>query len=212
MRKRYRRTFIIIMGILLFGGIAIRIGVVNQKRHITEVKTYDMGERVELGEDYFLEEYEIARDYAITAEWAEIMSCEEFLKECGYEGSVDDLFPVKTLIFPEMVYVVDVTVENIGQEEKEERGINFSFFDLAAADYRLQISDELYAVANPQMENGTMMFRLRPQSKMSFRLPYYFSVTAPNSYLTPEEAMTDEIYMVLSIYPTQKQIRIRPEG
>lgn len=62
------------------------------------------------------------------------------------------------------------------------------------------------------MENGTMMFRLRPQSKMSFRLPYYFSVTAPNAYLTPEEAMADEIYMVLSIYPTQKQIRIRPEG
>lgn len=207
MNKKYRLILLGVMILLLLAGVLSRIMQINKDLHIAQTKTYEMGQMVKLERDYFLEEYEIAEDYAVTVEGASVKSCEEFLTEYGYEGTVDELFPVKSMTYPEMVYVVDVTIENIGTEKKE-TGINLSYFELVATDYKLQISDELYTVANPQIENGSQMFQLRPQSKILIHLPYYFSVSYNYSYLTVQEVLEDDIYLVLSVYPTKKQVMI----
>lgn len=191
--------------------IAVRIRWVNAGLHNAPVETYAMGEEVALENDYTLEEYEIAEDYVITVNSAKVSSLEAFLGNYGYTAAdIDTLFPRKDMTYPEMVYAVNITVKNVGTEEREDVGINLSFYDLMAVDYKLQINDTLYTIANPHMENGTQIFRLKPQSEMTIELPYFFSVSAPYSYLTTDEVKNDELYLVLTMYPTEKRILVLP--
>lgn len=211
MNRKIKRC-IGISSILVLIFIIGRIFYVNQNLHVPNVETYNMGECVKLENNYFLEEYEIAEDYSIVVDNARVISCNDFLKECNYAGKLEDLFPIKDKLYPEMIYEIDVTIKNNGSEDDSESGMNLSQFDLMAIDYRLQINDILYQIANPYVENGTMMFHLQPQSELSFRLPYFFTTTANNSFLTTKEVLRDEIYLVVSAYPTQKQILIEPEN
>lgn len=209
MKKKYK--YAVIFGAAAVAvALVVRIRWVNADRHEAPVETYAMGEEVALEDNYTLEEYEIAEDYVITVNSAKVSSLEEFLEKYGYTAAdIDTLFPAKDMTYPEMVYDVNITVKNVGTEEREDVGINLSFYDLMAIDYKLQINDTLYTVANPHMENGTQIFRLKPHSEMTIELPYYFSVSAPYSYLTTDEAKSSDMYLVLTMYPTEKRILVR---
>lgn len=209
MKKKYK--YAVIFGAAAVAVVlAVRIRWVNADRHEAPVETYAMGEEVALEDNYTLEEYEIAEDYVITVNSAKVSSLEEFLEKNGYTAAdIDTLFPAKDMTYPEMVYDVNITVKNVGTEEREDVGINLSFYDLMAIDYKLQINDTLYTIANPQMEDGTQIFRLKPQSEMTIELPYYFSVSAPYSYLTTDEVKSSDMYLVLTMYPTEKRILVR---
>lgn len=209
MKKKYK--YAVIFGAAAVAVVlAVRIRWVNADRHEAPVETYAMGEEVALEDNYTLEEYEIAEDYVITVNSAKVSSLEEFLEKNGYTAAdIDTLFPAKDMTYPEMVYDVNITVKNVGTEEREDVGINLSFYDLMAIDYKLQINDTLYTVANPHMENGTQIFRLKPHSEMTIELPYYFSVSAPYSYLATDEVKSSDMYLVLTMYPTEKRILVR---
>lgn len=105
---------------------------------------------------------------------AEIMTYEEFLEKFQYNETVQGtLFQKDEMIYPEMVCNIKIVVKNKDQEDNPDKGINFQNYVLYGEDFQLQLSEALYSVANPNMKEGQMSFRLQPETEKEFYLPFF---------------------------------------
>ncbi|WP_062105419.1 DUF5028 domain-containing protein [Bacillus niameyensis] len=208
-----KKILIGIVSIVLLVIVGVRIWYVNKDVDIAPVYTYKMGEEVAIEEDFFLDDYEDMNGYTVTVNNAEIMSYEEFLAKYQYEESEDSpLFEDGDMLFPEMVYELHLTVKNTNPTEDiyDDSGIAFLNYHLTGTDFLLQISRQLYEVAQPNLEVNMMMsFRLRPETEMDFYLPFYFQPSAKSMPIQVEDIMNDDLYLVVSKYPNAKRILIK---
>lgn len=187
--------------------IIFRIKSVNTSVHYPEIKEYGMQEEVFVGNNIFMESYERMDGYAIVVKEAEIMTYEEFLEKFQYNETVQGtLFQKDEMIYPEMVCNIKIVVKNQDQEDNPDKGINFQNYVLYGEDFQLQLSEALYSVANPNMKEGQMSFRLQPETEKEFYLPFYFSPSRKTESLQIEEVENSKLYLPISLYPEQRQI------
>lgn len=206
--------------VLVCACLVLRIRAVNGDVREPEIVNYEMGQEAALGENIFMDSYEDMNGYSVTVESAHILTYDEFMEKHkdSIEASLEegDSLPDKdSQVFPEMVYEVNILVRNGGTEEKEDCGLAFMNYNLTATDFILQISDSLYWLVNPGEPTMFMDFRLRPQTSMEFCLPFFFSpssnASGPGLGLTEDEVRRAEIYLPVSLYPQQIQIRIEAD-
>ncbi|WP_163581538.1 DUF5028 domain-containing protein [Gracilibacillus saliphilus] len=148
--------------------------------------------------------------YTVTVNSAEILSYQAYISKYNLsKNDVTSLFENLDMSFPEMIYDVELTITNtnISDNEEEHSGINFIHYHLNGTDFSLQISDPLYLITN---DAGNLMdgFRLRPKTEMGFHLPFYYPTSTVSDSLQTDAVLNDEVYLVVSLYPTVKQILI----
>ncbi|UJW58022.1 DUF5028 domain-containing protein [Bacillus sp. A116_S68] len=207
--KKKAITLIIIS---LLTGIGARIWYVNKEVDIPPLATFQMGEEVAIEKDFFLDDFENMDGYTVAVNKAEIIPYQEFLAKYNYIDDEDaPLFEEDNIHYPEMVYDLQLTIKNTNKTDDltEHSGINFINYHLTGTDFLMQINDQLYSIANPELEAGmTEGFRLRPESEMDFNLPFFF---APSTNVLPiqtKAVLNDEVYLVVSLYPNVKRILI----
>lgn len=187
--------------------VVIRIESVNKNITYPEIKEYGMQEEAPIGDNIFMEDYEKMDGYSVTAEEVELLTYDEFLEKFQYdEEAQGQLYEKDDMVYPEMVYNVKVKIKNNNKEDDPDKGIDFQNYVVYGEDFQLQISAQLYAVANPDMESGQMSFRLRPATEMEFYLPFYFSPSRKIEPLQIEEVLNSKLYLPISLYPEQRQI------
>lgn len=190
--------------------IAARISYINRGISYPPVHVFAMGEDVPLENNIMTDDYENMMGYSVSVDEADILSYDEFLKKYQYSEKTDgQLFQKNELTYPEMVYDLKVVIKNNNTEDFEDRGIDFRMYRLTALDFQLQISNTLYAIANPSMENGEMTFRLLPKDEMEFHLPFYFTPTSPLEPIKTEELRNTKLYLPVCYFPEQRQICIK---
>lgn len=207
-----KKILVVLLCFALFVGIGIRIWTINKDVNLPPVHTFEMGEEVAIEQNIFLDGFENMEGYTVTVKNAEIVSYDEFLEKYHYQESEENpLFEEDDLNFPEMVYDLHLTIKNTNLTEdlNEQKGISFLNYHLVGTDFSLQISDPLYRIANPNLKTEIVEgFRLRPDSEMDFHLPFYFSPSSIIERIQVEDIMNDHVYLVVSLYPNQKQILI----
>ena len=187
--------------------VVIRIESVNKNITYPEIKEYGMQEEAPIGDNIFMEDYEKMDGYSVTAEEVELLTYDEFLEKFQYdEEAQGQLYEKDDMVYPEMVYNVKVKIKNNNKEDDPDKGIDFQNYVVYGEDFQLQISAQLYAVANPDMESGQMSFCLRPETEMEFYLPFYFSPSRKIESLQIEEVLNSKLYLPISLYPEQRQI------
>lgn len=202
--------------ILLFaiGGIlsvllAFRIRQVNHGIILPKIESYEIGEAAELEENFFNYEYEICDGYSVRVNHAELLTYADFLKKHNYvEMGEKPLIPRDSKIFPDMVYDLHVTIRN-NNTEANDSGVDLGNYSLYAKDFSLQLETPLYVAVNPQVEGGTIAFQLKPESEMDFNLPFGIPLYSNYAYLSEKIIREKELYLILSLYPVQKQVVIR---
>ncbi len=194
--------------ILLTGGLlAVRIERVNRQIVYPEIKEYGMGEEVEIGDDIFMEDYENMDGYSVTVEEAELLTYHEFLEKFQYdEETQGQLYQTNEMLYPEMVCNVKITVKNSNSKDEPDKGIDFLNYALYGKDFQLQLSELLYYVANPDMEDGLLSFRLMPGTEKEFYLPFSFRPSADVEPIQTEEVRNSRLYLPVCLYPEQRQI------
>lgn len=207
-----KRIAIILITIFLFIGISIRIWYVNKTVNLPPIDTFQMEKEVAIEEDIFLDDFENMDGYTVTVNQAEILPYQDFLAKYNYNDDENDpLFQEDNIFYPEMVYDLQLTIKNTNDTDDltQHSGINFINYQLIGTDFLMQINDQLYSIANPELEAGmTEGFRLRPESEMNFNLPFFF---APSTNVLPiqtEAVLHDQVYLVVSLHPTVKRILI----
>lgn len=197
--------------VMLLAGV--RICLVNQEIEYPDLVKFQMGEEAGIGRNIFRSSSENMNGYSVTAEKARIMTYEEYLEKYGYSEKTDGiLFEEGNMLRPEMIYEVDILVKNQNKRDNENCGISFLDYKLAASDFMLSISSPLYWIANDiadENRNMTLSFRLQPGTEMRFHLPFYYSPDALHEPVSTETVRNAELWLQLSLYPEQRQIRIK---
>ncbi len=189
--------------------VVARIWYVNRDIDEQITETYSIGDEVTIGNNIFYEDYEDMSDYTVTVKGAEILTYEEFLDKYNYkEKESEPLFEEGDMTFPEMVYDVDIVIRNVNKEENELGGINLFNYMLVTSDTLLQMSAPLYEISNPTLEDGTMQFKLRPDTEMEFHLPFYFQPSTNYLPISVEKIRNADLRLVVSLYPVQQEIQI----
>lgn len=189
--------------------VVARIWYVNRDIDEQITETYSIGDEVTIGNNIFYEDYEDMSDYTVTVKGAEILTYEEFLDKYNYkEKESESLFEEGDMTFPEMVYDVDIVIRNVNKEENELGGINLFNYMLVTSDTLLQMSAPLYEISNPTLEDGTMQFKLRPDTEMEFHLPFYFQPSTNYLPISVEKIRNADLRLVVSLYPVQQEIQI----
>lgn len=206
--KRKRYIFVIFLSIILLGIIVgFRIWDVNHQIELPEVETYEIGEFVDLGSNIFLEEYEAANGYQVRVNSATLVTFEEFLEK--HSLNADEVIKVEGNMdkLPDYIYDLNVTFVNTNVRENG-CGINLENYCIYANNFSISIDAELYSFANEEKKSTSMMFSLQPESELDFCLPFAVVTSANNSYLSKEILQEQDLYLYVSLYPVQNQIKI----
>lgn len=196
-----------ILTILVVILMAIRIEKVNENIPYPEIKEYKMQEEVPIGKNIFTDDYENMDGYSIVVKEAEIFTYDEFLEKFQYnEETQEKLFQGDEITYPEMVCNVRIVVKNRNEKDDPDKGIDFRNYALYGEDFQLQLNELLYAVANPDMEDRQMSFRLRPETEKEFSLPFYFSPSGKVEPIQVEEVINGKLYLPISFHPEHRQI------
>ncbi len=205
--KKVWMAGILLAGSLSAAAVGVRIWHVNQDIALPEIRESEIGERVALLDNYFLEEYEICEGYELRVDDAELLPVEEYLEKHGLSDK-ETWEREHEMTLPDQVYDLTLTFFNTNTEETE-CGIDLYNYALCAADYTIPFCDALYAEVNSDKAGGSPMFSLRPDSEATLFVPYGVFFSGNGSYLDERALDSRNLYYVVSLYPVQNQIRIR---
>lgn len=206
----YKRKFFCVILFLVSIFIGLRIYILNKKVEYPKTVIWKIGEEVNLERNYFYDIFEICEGYSVCVNEAELLEYDDFRKKYHYGEDEEKKFSQFNYRFPDMVYDVTVTIKNKNKETKE-TGINFYNYNLCASDYILSVDSYLYELANAEKKSQSMMISLQPESELVFHLPYSIEIDSPDSYLDKNALQTEDLYLLLSMYPVQNQILISRE-
>lgn len=200
-----KRTLLICLAVLVcLSGIGVRIWYVNKDRQDWVEEIYPMGEMVPYEDDFFIRSDEgIRPDYEIGAMSAKIMSTEDYLKEYGlskeevWEGTDP----------PKIIIDVEVNIRNNSKEENDQF-IDLLNTRLVAGGDNFQSDKALIENIYPQLAGAVSGFKVKSGTEATMHIPFEVLQWQPTSI---ERIKSQDLYMVLSLYPTKKMIKIELE-
>lgn len=162
----------------------------------SEEVIYDIGDVVPF-EDDRMEGWKQANGYSLKVERFEIVDSQDFINTVGFIPN-DDYFPC------EKIAVAYITLYN---EDSDADGIMLTELSMRGIDQVLNLNWDLLLAANPVLE-GNMGIKLAHNSECSLILPfslfekYYSAITWKN-------IDTYELFLELTIYPTEKVVKVQ---
>lgn len=193
--KKIRKIAIVafvLIGIIAYG---VRVKAINSGLDISEVKTYDKGEKVPFEKDFFDTSENICDGYAIKVLDKHIYTKEEFQDKYDVK--------VKEGLHNDYFYTVDVKIYNDNENPDEEHGINCVYLFLKSInDYVL--ADIEFTVKINSLPN--IRFSLRPNSDKDITLVYSLSEI---NYKNIEEIEDTDFKLMITEYPVMKLLCIQ---
>lgn len=185
---------------------AIQFAKINHQKFDTKVEIYEMGETVEIGENFFGDARENSNGYSVRVNKVELVEYKSFLEQNGgslESGDFTEAFPA-----PKYTYLVEVTIENVANEEGAIMILNYALYHKAL---KLPIDFELWGLMDERF-TGEAGFRLRENTEVTLTIPFTpMSLdTGNNSAELEKRMLNDEFYFCICEFPTRKMIRIIP--
>ncbi len=202
-----KRALLICLAVLIaLSGVGVRIWYVNKDRQDFVEKIYPMGEMVPYEDDFFYRSDEIRDHYEIGVLSARIMTTEDYLEELGV--TKEEVWGQSDA--PKLVIDVEVLIRNndTGTEDNGQYIDTLNTRLISGGD-NFQTNDGLFFILYPQVaQAGSTGFKLQNNSEMVVHFPYAVIDWQPTSI---ERIKGQDLYMLLSMYPTKKMIKIELE-
>lgn len=202
-----KRALLICLAVLVcLSGVGVRIWYVNKDRQDFVEKIYPMGEMVPYEDDFFYRSDEIRDNYEIGVLSARIMTTEDYLEELGV--TKEEVWGQSDA--PKLVIDVEVLIRNndTGTEDNGQYIDTLNTLLISGGD-NFQTNDGLFFTLYPQAaQTGSTGFKLQNNSEMVVHFPYAVLDWQPTSI---ERIKGQDLYMLLSMYPTKKMIKIELE-
>lgn len=201
-----RGLIICLAAIICLSGIGGRIWYINMDREDTVTEIYPMGEMVSFEDDYFYNSDELRDQYEVCANSAVVMPVKEYLDSVGL--TEEEVWPDGNLLVTDILSV-EVTIRNNNTDVENDN----QYFDLFNTNImsqgdNYQMEHDILWAMYPQLDQSTFGFRIAPGTEYTITLPFrVLNWQRTNS----EKIKQKENYLLLSMYPVKKMIRIIPE-
>lgn len=201
-----RGLIICLAAIICLSGIGGRIWYINMDREDTVTEIYPMGEMVSFEDDYFYNSDELRDQYEVCANSAVVMPVKEYLDSVGLTEK--EVWPDGNSLVTDILSV-EVTIRNNNTDVENDN----QYFDLFNTNImsqgdNYQMEHDILWAMYPQLDQSTFGFRIAPGTEYTITLPFrVLNWQRTNS----EKIKQKENYLLLSMYPVKKMIRIIPE-
>ncbi len=201
-----RGLIICLAAIICLSGIGGRIWYINMDREDTVTEIYPMGEMVSFEDDYFYNSDELRDQYEVCANSAVVMPVKEYLDSVGL--TEEEVWPDGNSLVTDILSV-EVTIRNNNTDVENDN----QYFDLFNTNImsqgdNYQMEHDILWTMYPQLDQSTFGFRIAPGTEYTITLPFrVLNWQRTNS----EKIKQKENYLLLSMYPVKKMIRIIPE-
>lgn len=165
-----------------------------------------MGEMVSFEDDYFYNSDELRDQYEVCANSAVVMPVKEYLDSVGL--TEEEVWPDGNSLVTDILSV-EVTIRNNNTDVENDN----QYFDLFNTNImsqgdNYQMEHDILWAMYPQLDQSTFGFRIAPGTEYTITLPFrVLNWQRTNS----EKIKQKENYLLLSMYPVKKMIRIIPE-
>lgn len=198
-----RKTLIPLLGILVLiciGLYLFQVYTINSfyAPYCSRVETYEVGETIDLGPNYFDTISENPSGYQITVKSCKVTTYGEFIQR--YNGNLDTSWPDKP------VYDIEVEFHN---ENATEGYINLARYALQQYGLQEYQDFELAQLMEPRLP-AIPAFKLKLGNTVTYHLPFiYGTENAHESGGEGKLCNQDDLYLVVSQYPIKKQIHVK---
>ena len=201
-----RKKIVIIFSLLLLSMLCCsRIYILNSTCEKPEIEIYESNVSVPVGENFYANASEDLDGFEFNVHNARIYTYEQYLDEFDLNNDSASKSEGYT---PQYVYDVEVTIRNVynNNTDPQAAAINLVTTVLKSSNHQIQVNGELFSMLYPQLK-GAYGFKLRPESEMTFHFPYTaikeYDDTCDRNYYE-----TEEFYLLISMYPVEKMIRV----
>lgn len=200
---RRKRIIIASFCIVLLGAWAFGVICLNAAAEQQQQQVYQVGDRVDYGDNYFDYSSEIIDGYSLevlSAKVYEYDAYKEYMRiktDTSAEWNSDYIFDVEIRFFNEG-----------GSEGKG--GIPFISTYLASVDNRLAVDTKLVGAMYPQLGGDPFGFSIRPGTDMILHIPYQIEMI-PALYVGDEKKYleTSDFYLNVTQYPVKQLVFVR---
>lgn len=207
MDKFMKRKKIVIISCLslLFMLCCSKIYVLNSTCQKPEIEIYESNISVPIGENFYANASEDLDGFEFIVHNAKIYTYEQYLDQFDLYNDNTSETEAYT---PQYVYDVEVTIRNVynNNTDPQAAAINLVTTVLKSSNHQIQVNGKLFSILYPQLR-GAYGFKLRTESEMTFHFPY----TAIQEYddkCDRNYYESEEFYLLISMYPTEKMIRV----
>ena len=201
-----RGLIICLAAIICLSGIGGRIWYINMDREDTVTEIYPMGEMVSFEDDYFYNSDELRDQYEVCANSAVVMPVKEYLDSVGLTEK--EVWPDGNSLVTDILSV-EVTIRNNNTDiENDNQYFDLFNTNIMSQGDNYQMEHDILWAMYPQLDQSTFGFRIAPGTEYTITLPFrVLNWQRTNS----EKIKQKENYLLLSMYPVKKMIRIIPE-
>lgn len=168
--------------------------------------TFQAGEAVPFGENFFWSNSENPNGYLIQVDSAEVKNVREFLEEKG--SSWEDVFPTAQDSLPpsEYMYLVTATVTN---ESNEAGAVQFANFVMTSGSILLQLDETLNNFSAPELENaGSFTLPMGKSRTFTFAFTPDIAAVAADAAGLYRFMESRTFFLCISQVPERRLIRI----
>ena len=199
--KKLLKVIIPLVLVLSAVPISIRIYNINKNIPLPQVLEYKEGDLVPLEEDYFWQIKENSSGYIIGVLSSRLETYSDYIHELGEtEEYIDEGYR------PDFVYILEVLVKNTNTDENIGRGFDFIDMRVQSINETMQVNQWIFGLLYPEL-SGSDGFRVRPGTEKTMTLPFTRAYSE-NGYGTLDDFSNENFYLLLSMYPRKKIIKL----
>lgn len=172
----------------------------NSRKYPQLVETYEMGETVELEEDFFIDANENPKGYSVKVNSARLVEYKSYLEESGGVFDAANFTPVFPA--PKYAYLLNVTLKNTDNTEGYIAAIKYSLYNKSL---QIPVDLELW-----DLSGGTPGFKLLENSEVDVTIPFTANISdcGINNPLMEKMMEQEDFFFCVSEFPVRKLIRI----
>ncbi len=140
----------------------------SRKSFIIQDEVHPCGKVVSIGNNYFVSPDENPEGYSLSVTNTEIMTLEDYFESCNQDVDLIPTIYDNSELTPDYVYVVELTIQNI---DNENGVIYLQHYSLFRSSLYLYIDYDLLSLYNPKLRDAGKV-RLKRGTEKTLKLPF----------------------------------------
>lgn len=186
----------------------IQFAKTNCEKYDVVVETFEMGETVEMGENFFSNARENSKGYSVKINDAKLVEYKDYLESNG--GTLDSGAFSEGYPAPKYTCLLDVTIKNSGNTDGAIMVLNYALYDKSL---KIPVDFELWGLIDKKF-TGEAGLRLLEDSEVNLTIPFTpMNLDAGNDAPKLEAMMLqDDFLFCVCEFPVRKMVKVNFEN
>lgn len=203
-RRKYLFLSLSIVLLILLVLWAFQFEKTNRLKYSQQVEVYEMGEMVEIGENFFVDDNEKLDGYSIRVNGAKLVEYQDFIESNGEvvnEADFSEAYPM-----PKYIYLLNITMKNTENTEGSVMALKYALYHNSL---QLPVDFTVWGLIDENFE-GYPYIKVKENTEAEITVPFVPMAADLGMDAKRIESMMEEdpFYFCICEFPIRKMIKV----